>query len=268
MTEKQRVTIETLLRKNRLTREEIAIRVGVSPRSVSAVKAVMTMRDAATDEAGSAAKDLLRIIPSRKSGSETFHRNGSPLGFNLLDFWCWCNSDLLSNAARGRLAEYLVALDLKVADGVRSEWVRYDTKTSEGVMIEVKSASYIQTWAQRRDSIITFDVRPTLGWDPDTAKFGAIRRRQSNAYVFALIEHRDRATIDPLNVEQWLFHVVATRVLDAALGPQKSLSLERLRRLKPMVVRFGRHRSSYQKSRRSKCLNRCLLQRTKLLNVA
>jgi hypothetical protein len=90
-------------------------------------------------------------------------------------------------------------------------------------------------------------VRPTLGWNPDTAKFGTVRRRQSDAYVFALIEHRDRATIDPLNVEQWLFHVVATRVLDATLGNQKSVSLAGLRRLKPITVRFGSIREAIKK---------------------
>jgi hypothetical protein len=137
------------------------------------------------------------------------------------------------------LAEYLVALDLEVADGVRSEWVAYDMTTPEGFAVEVKSASCIQSWTQRRDSTITFVVRPTLGWDPDTAKFGTVRRRQSDVYVFALIDHRDRA--DPLNVEQWVFHVVAMRVLDTTLGSQKSVSLERSRRLKPIIVRFGKH---------------------------
>ena len=145
------------------------------------------------------------------------------------------------------MAEYLVALDLGVADGVRTEWVAYDMKTSEGLTVEVKSASYIQSWAQRRYSIITFDVRPTLGWNPDTAKYGTVRRRQSDAYVFALIEHRDRTTIDPLNVEQWLFHIVATRVLDATLGSQKSVSLEGLHRLKPTTVRFGSIREAIRK---------------------
>lgn len=240
MTGKQRIAIEALLHENRWTVTEIAAKVGVKPSSVSAVKALITMRHASIDETDPAVKNLLRISPSRKSGKERFHRNGKRLGISLLDFWSWCNSDLLSNAGRGRLAEYLVALDLKVADdGLRSEWVAYDLKTPEGFSVEVKSASYIQTWAQRRDSGITFDIRPTLGWNPDTAKFGTVVRRQSDVYVFALIEHRDRSTIDPLNVEQWLFHVIATRIIDANLGTQKSVSLERLLRLNPAVVRFG-----------------------------
>ena len=97
----------------------------------------------------------------------------------------------------------------------------------------------IQSWAQRRDSTITFDVHPTLGWNPDTANLGPSAADNLMHNVFALIEHRDRGTIDPLNVEQWLFHVIATRVLDATLGSQKSVSIKGLRRLKPKLVRFG-----------------------------
>ena len=240
MTEKQRQSIEELLRENRWTREEIAARLGVQPASVTAVKAHIMMRSKTTSEPAPLPTDLARVLATRKCGNEVFHRGGTALEFHLLDFWCWCNSDLLSNAGRGRLAEYLVALDLGVADKVRSEWVAYDIKTSDGLMVEVKSASYIQSWAQRRDSTITFDIRATLGWDPDTAKFSAFRRRQSDAYVFALLQNRDRTTVDPLNMEQWVFHVVATRVLDSALGSQKTISLEGLRRLKPITVGFGR----------------------------
>ena len=239
MNEKQRISIEALIRENRLTREEIAAQLGVQPASVSAVKAHMTMRSRSISEPAPPATDLPRIVATRKCGNEVFHRNGTSLGFRLLDFWCWCNSDLLSNAARGRLAEYLVALDLGVADKVRSEWVAYDIKTSSGLTVEVKSASYIQSWLQRRDSTITFDVRPTLGWDPDTAKFGAVRRRQSDAYVFAYCGIETAPTIDPLNMEQWLFYVVATRVLDEAFAGQKTVSLEGLRRLEPVTVGFG-----------------------------
>ena len=86
MTEKQRQSIEVLLREERWTRDEIAARVGVQPASVSAVKALMTMRHAPVSEPARPAKDLPRIALTRKCGNETFHRNGTPLGFHLLDF--------------------------------------------------------------------------------------------------------------------------------------------------------------------------------------
>lgn len=51
----------------------------------------------------------------RLSGSETFHRNGRPAGFDVLDFWRWSSSDLVVNVTRGVLAEYIVAKALAVS---------------------------------------------------------------------------------------------------------------------------------------------------------
>ena len=39
-------------------------------------------------------------------------------------------------------------------------------------------------------------------------------KRQSDVYVFALLKHKDKQTVDPLNVKQWDFHVVPTKALD------------------------------------------------------
>ena len=100
MTEKQRIAIEALIHENRWTVAKIAAQVGVKRSSVSAVKALITMRHESSSEGP--AKDLLRLTATRKTGKELFHRDGKPLGVHLLDFWCWCNSDLLINAARGR----------------------------------------------------------------------------------------------------------------------------------------------------------------------
>ena len=49
------------------------------------------------------------ITPIHRTGRERFHTAGEDLGFDLRSFWRWSVSDLVSNATRGRLAEYLVA---------------------------------------------------------------------------------------------------------------------------------------------------------------
>lgn len=178
--------------------------------------------------------------PQRLSGTETFHANASALDIQLLDFWQWIASDLLSNATRGRLAEYLVARDLGVADGVRREWLAHDLTSKDGVTIEVKSAAYVQGWAQRRPSLISFDIRPTLGWDPDTAKFGDARRRQSDVYVFCLLCEKDRKKLDPMNVSHWQFFILATRILNENCPTQKTITLQKLRTLHPEEAVYGR----------------------------
>src|SRR5687767_5377816 len=66
------------------------------------------------------------LTVSRKTGQEVFRNGTSPLSIDLLAFWQWAASDLVSNALRGRLAEFLVAQAMGIADGVRTEWDAYD----------------------------------------------------------------------------------------------------------------------------------------------
>lgn len=137
------------------------------------------------------------------------------------------------------MAEYLVARDIGVSHGVRRERLAHDLTTGDGIKVEVKSAAYVQGWTQSRPSQIVFDIRPTLGWDPDTAKFGETRRRQSDVYVFALLQEMDAQKLDPMNVKHWHFFVLATRALDQSCPLQKTISLQKLRALHPREVAFG-----------------------------
>src|SRR5579864_2751938 len=99
--------------------------------------------------------NLGRLRAPRLTGGERFRLAGKALDLNLLGFWQWSVSDLVSNATRGRLAEYIVARALGLPDhGVRDEWAAYDLITAEGIRIEVKSASYLQSWYQKKHSTV------------------------------------------------------------------------------------------------------------------
>ncbi len=188
--------------------------------------------------------DLRKLEVERKTGSERFHANGQALPFDVLTFWRWSSSDLVNNAMRGVLAEYLVACDLGVTDGTRVEWDAYDVQTKQGIKVEVKSAAYLQSWHQKQLSAISFDIRPTTGWDANSNTTSAIRKRQADVYVFALLKHQDKATLDPLNVEQWTFYVLPAAVLDLKMPNQKRVSLTTLERLGPTKAKFGELASS------------------------
>jgi hypothetical protein len=159
--------------------------------------------------------DLGPIPTTPKTGREKFHADKTPVeGFTLQDFWVWSVSDIVSNATRGRLAEFIVAKALGIpADGVRDEWEAYDLKSPEGKKIEVKSAAFIQSWNQTKLSSIIFSTRKTRYWDGKTNKMEKEARRQADVYVFALLAHKEKATIDPLNVKQWEFYVLSTKAL-------------------------------------------------------
>lgn len=168
----------------------------------------------------------------RRTGAERFHHGDEDLGFDLLSFWQWSTSDLVSNATRGILAEYIVACALRLeVESARNEWAAYDLVTEDGIKVEVKSAAFVQSWHQDRLSTIQFLVRKTQAWDPATNMYSQERRRQADVYVFALLAHQDKLSIDPLDLGQWQFYVLPTSVLDARQRSQHSITLRSLQRL-------------------------------------
>lgn len=184
--------------------------------------------------------DLGRLWPSPRSGHERFHANGQPVGPDLLSFWRWSASDLISNTMRGILAEFIVANALGIpTESARDAWGAYDLETLDGIKVEVKSSAYIQSWHQKRFSAITFGTRKTRYWDADTNRFGDTPKRQADVYVFALLAHRDKRTIDPMNLDQWQFFVVATHALDARTRSQDSITLPTLQRMSAGPYTFG-----------------------------
>ncbi|WP_169952549.1 hypothetical protein [Microbispora sp. H11081] len=186
---------------------------------------------------------LAALTVPRRSGAEPFTRGGAAAGASLKDFWAWACSDVMSNSLRGVLAEYIVALAMDAADGVRTEWDAVDLRLPGGLDIEVKSAAYLQSWSQQRPSRIGFDVAPARGWDARTDSVAAVPVRPSRVYVFCLLHHTDKATVDPLDLDQWEFYVTPTTTLDATLGAQTRVSLARLRTIVPTPVAFGELRA-------------------------
>ena len=159
-------------------------------------------------------------------------------GATLNDFWRWMASDLVSNTARGVFAEFLVALALDVADGVREEWASYDVRTRDGVRVEVKTSAYLQYWAQEQMSAPDFDIAPKRAWDPATRQYSDEQKRWSDVYVFCLHHHQDKSSLEPLDLSQWTFFVLSRAALDSQVGDQKRLRLTRLRQLGAKEVPF------------------------------
>jgi len=186
------------------------------------------------------------IKVTRKTGSERLHNNGKEISVQLVDFWRWSASDLLSNATRGIFAEFIVASALGLGHSVRSEWDSYDLITQKGKRIEVKSAAYLQSWSQKKLSKISFSIRPSRKWDSNTGALETISERQADIYVFCLLDHQDQKTVDPLNLSQWRFFIISVDVLNQHCSGQKSISLTKLLSLNPYEV-------SYEKI--SDCIN-------------
>ena len=168
-----------------------------------------------------------------KTGDEPFRDGSQKLDCTLLDFWRWSASDLTNNALRGVLAEYIVALALGLTKSTRVEWDAHDLVTPSGAKIEIKSAAYLQSWAQAKLSKISFGIRQTQLLSGESRE----SKRQAQIYVFCLLHHQEQTTLDPLDLKQWTFYLVPTEVLDEK-RPGKTLTLSSLLQLNPIEARF------------------------------
>ncbi|MFZ1074145.1 MAG: hypothetical protein WAO21_12030 [Verrucomicrobiia bacterium] len=172
--------------------------------------------------------------PTLKSGHEKFHANRKALSFTLSEFWKWSVSDLISNATRGRLAEFVVAKALRISTKtVRNEWGEYDLKLRVGksrfLKLEIKSAAYVQTWTQSKPSSIQFEVKKRWVWNSRTKRWR--HRRVADVYVFALLKEKHKKLLNPLDVMQWDFYVLPTEILNKRKRSQHSITLNSLSEL-------------------------------------
>ena len=168
------------------------------------------------------------IKPQMRTGSELLVApDGEAVG-TLSDYWRWAYSDLVSNAERGALAEYIVACALGISRAARIAWDSYDLRTQDGIAVEVKASGYLQTWAQKSLSKIVFGIQPTYGWDSQTNQYDPVQKRQADIYVFCVHKHTDQDTVNPLDIAQWDFYLMPATLLNQVLGKQKTAALSAL----------------------------------------
>ena len=161
------------------------------------------------------------------SGSEPFRCCGKALGFTLLDFWKWSECDLLNGLTRTRLAEFIVASALGArAEGPRDEHSSLELVTPDGVEIRVKSSSFLKSFHQRDLSKVVFV--PQVRLTRSDAASGPHAPSRAQVYVFALLDHVERATVDPLDLGQWRFFVPPTSRLEALVAEQRALTVPTL----------------------------------------
>ncbi len=191
---------------------------------------------------------LNAIKTEKKTGRESFVFNEKSLSENVLSFWQWSSSELLGNALRGVLAEFIIASAIDVLEKPREEWDAYDLVTNQGLKVEIKSSSYLQSWRQDRLSNIIFGIQPTLVWE-DMNKRSQQPQRQADIYVFCVLSHKDKDTVNPLNLDQWDFYILDTEVLNRKIPKQKTITLSSLLKLEPVKVKYDALKNEISKSR-------------------
>ncbi len=153
--------------------------------------------------------------PPRRTGREQLTSSDGAVGPTLSDFWAWSSSDLLSNALRGVLAEFIVGTALKCIsdDKTRVEWDAYDLECGD-ISIEVKSTALLQSWGTATSSP-RFGIAKTRAWDVQTRTYSDECKRQADVYVFCYFTAEDRTTDNPLDVSKWEFYVASAKTLNS-----------------------------------------------------
>lgn len=181
-------------------------------------------------------QSLDKIQTVLKTGREQLTLDNKSLNFSLSDFWRWSVSDILSNATRGRFAEFIVAtatnIDITI---VRDEWNEYDLVTPDKIKLEIKSSAYLQSWKQKKFSAISFSTKAHR-FDNITDKHNETPKRHADVYVFCLLHHENKQTVNPLDLNQWSFYVLATKELNGYTRSQHSITLKSLQKLTEPVI--------------------------------
>ena len=186
------------------------------------------------DSTNEVINDVIQTKPLRATEGFVNVSNNALNASTIGDYWQWAYSDIIGNTDRGALAEFIVARALGTTALVRNGWAPYDLETPTGIRVEVKSSAYLQSWFQKRPSSPGFGIRKTLAWDPTTNEYDREKRRHADVYVFWLLAHQeDKATLNPLDLSQWEFYVVATSELDRAFGERGGVSISKVRELSP-----------------------------------
>jgi hypothetical protein len=121
----------------------------------------------------------------------------------------WDNLNTHVSAAMGELVaarDWLTvfqlppyAHELNPVDGVREGWAAWDLTTPGGVWVEVKSAAYVQSWAQKELSRISFSTPRPLAWMRTEAGSPMLPGDMPRSICSHLLADTDKATVNPLD---------------------------------------------------------------------
>lgn len=176
--------------------------------------------------------------------NEEFTLGGEKLGFNLVDFWRFRYSNIYD--IQGAIAEFIVAKALGLDTASNTEyWTLWDINY-RGMRIEVKETSYYHPW--NKDGKV-FSAR-SFGITKANSRYAEsatgkledgkenVFERQNDIYVFCLNTGNTKEESNPLNLDNWEFYVIPTETINEKCSNNKSISLNKVRKLTP-TVKYG-----------------------------
>lgn len=179
---------------------------------------------------------MYKRIPVKKLTGDEVFKNAGEKKFSVLEFWRYGFSNLNANVLRGALAEFIVENALRGNNeiDVRNPWGDSDVIAPNGKKIEVKCCSYIQDWDQNDYSKILWSglKAKELYYSDAVKKQSDLKSAdyKSDIYVLALLKHKDHATLDILDMDQWCFWVLSREQIREVTKNGSSVSLSKLQK--------------------------------------
>ena len=202
-----RQDIERLLDEG-LSSHQVASLLEISVPQVAAIKAHRTMANKpAMPQPVSESPPVLPEVdlaasPLRPGRDGTFTGAAPLAGRTLSDFWSWAYGDVLSNANRGRIAEYLVGSALDALRDGRVEWDAVDLEArnagGRSCTIEVKSSAFLQTWSQDKHSTPMFGVGASLKFSNGKLDRSGGPARRADVYALLPVRLSGQGHGEPL----------------------------------------------------------------------
>lgn len=179
------------------------------------------------------------------NGHELLHENGVPLatGTTVLDFWSWSASNLVENLRRAEFGQFLVMTALEEWEHTYHSWTSNEIETASGVRVAVRTAGLRQSWnfQSAPDSKPLFNIAPSGQSVEGTGRDEEERKRSADVYVFCLYKKGE-----PMDIANWDFHILPTRILESEVPDQKTIMLSRLVNLGARKVAFGALRTALE----------------------
>lgn len=169
------------------------------------------------------------------NGNEKFIFNDYELDFDLLEFWKYKYSNIYN--LQEVIAEFIIekALGMKKSHNIDS-WTLYDI-LYRNYRIEVKTTSYYHPWNEngKISNYRSFSITKANSNYEDLNTENRFER-QNDIYVFCLNTGTTKETSNPMKLENWLFYVVPTSVINKECGDNKTITLNRVKKLTEPIL--------------------------------
>lgn len=167
---------------------------------------------------------------SQLTGDEEFTFDNKELGFNMLDFWKFHFSNIYN--MQSKIAEFIVSKALGLNEAQNCDyWTLFDM-LYKGFRIEVKETSYYHPWNENGNvsNKRSFDIKKANSNYEDEESENRYER-QNDIYIFCVNNGKNQKESYPLNLDNWDFYIIPTKIINEQCGDAKSVSLGRLKNM-------------------------------------